>query len=219
MFSSALVYEATFWLNNTASEYYHVPPLVFLVYAIIGFVTGIVLYSFRGVAVTDPFGQELLLRTTRNGLWVGVLGGLAGMLTTSLFLLRRWSFFSKIRLLSIALCVNLHYVCSFMATRIRAASRSSAVWSGELEGLKTLFYYTNIMAQPTLNSIGIAYNSDGQTWQFNLVIQCWGTLICWGCMHIGKLHCTEWYDLSNVHIVFGEHFIYVYHYSNQWMHY
>jgi H+/Cl- antiporter ClcA len=64
-------------------------PLVFLVYAIIGFVTGIVLYSFRGVAVTDPFGQERPFEDYTKWTVVGVLGGLAGMLTTSLFLLRR----------------------------------------------------------------------------------------------------------------------------------
>ncbi|KAG5642968.1 hypothetical protein DXG03_001816 [Asterophora parasitica] len=62
-------------------------PLVFLIYAIVAFVTGIVLYSFRGV--TDPFSPEQRFEDYTRWTVVGVLGGLAGMLTTSLLLLRR----------------------------------------------------------------------------------------------------------------------------------
>ncbi|KAF5369694.1 hypothetical protein D9615_010149 [Tricholomella constricta] len=63
-------------------------PLVFLVYAIIGFATGIVLYSFRGVA-SDPLSSQRPFEVYTRWTVVGVLGGLAGMLTTSLLLLRR----------------------------------------------------------------------------------------------------------------------------------
>jgi H+/Cl- antiporter ClcA len=64
-------------------------PLIFLLYAIVGFVIGIVLYSFRGVMVTDPLGPERPFEDYTKWTVVGVLGGLSGMLTTSLFLLRR----------------------------------------------------------------------------------------------------------------------------------
>jgi len=64
-------------------------PLTFLLYAIVGFVTGIVLYSFRGVTVSDPLGPDRPFEDYTKWTVVGVLGGLAGMLTTSLFLLRR----------------------------------------------------------------------------------------------------------------------------------
>ncbi|TFK33262.1 hypothetical protein BDQ12DRAFT_727898 [Crucibulum laeve] len=62
-------------------------PLVFLAYSIIGFITGIVLYTFRGTISTDP-NHDPFDDYTR---WtvVGVLGALAGMLTVSLFFLRR----------------------------------------------------------------------------------------------------------------------------------
>lgn len=64
-------------------------PLVFLVYAIAGFLTGIVLYSFRGVTVSDPLGPEHPFEDYTKWIVVSVLGGLSGMLTMSLFLLRR----------------------------------------------------------------------------------------------------------------------------------
>jgi hypothetical protein len=63
-------------------------PLIFLVYALVGFVTGIVLYFFRGVTVSDPFGPEHPFEDYTKWTVVGVLGELAGMLTMSLFLLR-----------------------------------------------------------------------------------------------------------------------------------
>ena len=64
-------------------------PLVFLVYAIVGFVAGIVLYSFRGVKLEDPLMSERPFEEYTKWTVVGVLGGLAGMLTMSLFLIRR----------------------------------------------------------------------------------------------------------------------------------
>lgn len=64
-------------------------PLVFLAYAIIAFVIGVVLYTFRGVMIKDPLvkEQQPFEEYTR---WtvVAFLGGLAGMLTTSFMLLR-----------------------------------------------------------------------------------------------------------------------------------
>lgn len=64
-------------------------PLVFLVYAIVAFVAGIVLYSFSGVTASDPLESERPFEDYTKWTVVGVLGGLAGMLTMSLFLLRR----------------------------------------------------------------------------------------------------------------------------------
>lgn len=64
-------------------------PLVLLAYAVIAFITGVVIYSFRGITFKDP---TLLIHHFDNYTkWtvVGVLGGLAGMLTTSALLLRR----------------------------------------------------------------------------------------------------------------------------------
>lgn len=64
-------------------------PLVFLAYSIVGFVVGVVLYSFRGVSISDPSMTEHQFDDYTRWTVVGVLGGLAGMLTTSLLLLRR----------------------------------------------------------------------------------------------------------------------------------
>ncbi len=64
-------------------------PLVFLAYAIIGFVAGIVLYSFRGMSVTgSPMISHHFQEYTR---WtvVGFLGGLLGILTTSIILMKQ----------------------------------------------------------------------------------------------------------------------------------
>jgi H+/Cl- antiporter ClcA len=63
-------------------------PLVFLAYSIVAFVTALTLYSFRGKSVESPFPKSPFDDYTR---WivVGVLGGLAGVLTTSFLLLRR----------------------------------------------------------------------------------------------------------------------------------
>ncbi|KAF9008065.1 hypothetical protein BDQ17DRAFT_1237288 [Cyathus striatus] len=64
-------------------------PLVFLAYSILGFITGIVTYSFRGVILSDPtLIQDNFDDYTR---WtvIAILGALAGMLTMSLLLSRR----------------------------------------------------------------------------------------------------------------------------------
>ncbi|KAJ7737807.1 hypothetical protein DFH07DRAFT_905704 [Mycena maculata] len=59
-------------------------PLVFLIYAVLGFVAAIVLYSFYGV-------NQSAVRFEDYTRWavLGVLGGLVGVLTTSVVLLRR----------------------------------------------------------------------------------------------------------------------------------
>ena len=64
-------------------------PLVFLLYAMVGFVTGVVVYSFRGVAHADPLEGDYPFENYTRWTVVGVLGGLAGVLATSLLLLRR----------------------------------------------------------------------------------------------------------------------------------
>ena len=63
-------------------------PLVFLAYSIIAFVTGIVLYSYRGVSSNPPLPKHAFEDYMR---WtvVGVVGGLVGIITTSLLLFRR----------------------------------------------------------------------------------------------------------------------------------
>jgi hypothetical protein len=63
-------------------------PLVFLAYSIIAFVAALTLYSFRGKTIEGPFPKSPFEDYTR---WivVGVLGGLAGILTTSFLLFRR----------------------------------------------------------------------------------------------------------------------------------
>ena len=64
-------------------------PLVLLVYSIIAFITGIVLYSFRGVELSDPsMTRKPFEDYTRWGV-VSVVGALAGMVTTSVLLFRR----------------------------------------------------------------------------------------------------------------------------------
>lgn len=60
-------------------------PLVFLAYSIAGFVTGIVIYSFRGISATPGHHYEDYIKWTV----VGTLGGLAGVLALSTFLGRR----------------------------------------------------------------------------------------------------------------------------------
>lgn len=64
-------------------------PLVFLAYSVIAFVVGITLYSFRGMTETNSnvIGKHFAEYTR----WtvVGVLGGFAGVLTTTLLVLRR----------------------------------------------------------------------------------------------------------------------------------
>ncbi|KAJ7082403.1 hypothetical protein B0H15DRAFT_785681 [Mycena belliarum] len=59
-------------------------PLVFLIYAVIAFVVAVVLYSFLGVN-----GSAARFEDYTRWAVVGVLGGLVGILTTSVLLLRR----------------------------------------------------------------------------------------------------------------------------------
>lgn len=60
-----------------------------LVYAIIAFVTGLVLYSFRGVALSDPLVTKKTFEDyTRWGV-VSVVGVLVGIVTTSALLFRQ----------------------------------------------------------------------------------------------------------------------------------
>ncbi|KAF9535176.1 hypothetical protein CPB83DRAFT_831235 [Crepidotus variabilis] len=63
-------------------------PLVFLAYSVIAFIAGITLYSFRGKTFDDKLPRDTFEDYTR---WtvVGVLGGLLGIVTTSLLVLRR----------------------------------------------------------------------------------------------------------------------------------
>ena len=63
-------------------------PAVFLGWSIVAFVTAIVLYAFRGVIVVDPSHISKFAQYTK---WttVGVLGFSAGVLTTSMFFVRR----------------------------------------------------------------------------------------------------------------------------------
>ncbi|KAG6868116.1 hypothetical protein C0993_007494 [Termitomyces sp. T159_Od127] len=63
-------------------------PVVFLVYAIIAFVTGIVLYSFWGT-VNDTLSPQQPFNDYIKWTVIGVLGGLGGMLFTSLLLFGR----------------------------------------------------------------------------------------------------------------------------------
>lgn len=63
-------------------------PLVFLAYAIAGFVTGIVIYSFRGVAI-DPPGQSMPYEDYTKWIVVGTLGGVGGILMMSILLNRK----------------------------------------------------------------------------------------------------------------------------------
>ncbi|KAF8804295.1 hypothetical protein BYT27DRAFT_6700590 [Phlegmacium glaucopus] len=63
-------------------------PLVFLAYSVLAVTTGIVLYSFRGVILSDPSITKTSFQDyTRWGV-VGVVGVLAGMVVMSMILLR-----------------------------------------------------------------------------------------------------------------------------------
>ncbi|KAG7440014.1 uncharacterized protein BT62DRAFT_911598, partial [Guyanagaster necrorhizus] len=64
-------------------------PIVFLAYAIIGFVAGIVLYSLRGVSVTGSTIVEHHFQEYTRWTVVGFLGGLLGILTTSIVLMKQ----------------------------------------------------------------------------------------------------------------------------------
>jgi len=63
-------------------------PAVFLAWAIVAFVTGLVIYAFRGSVIVDPSHWKKFAEYTK---WttVGVLGFSAGLLLTSMFFVRR----------------------------------------------------------------------------------------------------------------------------------
>ncbi|KAF8633517.1 hypothetical protein AX17_004430 [Amanita inopinata Kibby_2008] len=66
-------------------------PVVFLLYSIIGFVTGVVLYSLRGATITtdaNGFGRKPFSEYAR---WTaaGALGAIAGMVTVTVLLFKR----------------------------------------------------------------------------------------------------------------------------------
>lgn len=63
-------------------------PLVFLAYAIASFVTGIVIYSFRGVPINPP-GPSMPYEDYTKWIVVGTLGGVGGILMMSVLLNRR----------------------------------------------------------------------------------------------------------------------------------
>lgn len=64
-------------------------PIVLLAYAVAAFITGITLYSFRGTAFTNPALIAHNFDDYTRWTVLGLLGGLAGVLTTSAILLRR----------------------------------------------------------------------------------------------------------------------------------
>jgi len=70
------------------------PPLVFLTYSVAGFITGVVLYSFRSATINlasagSPIAAKFDEYT--RFMAIGVLGALAGVLIASALVSRRWS--------------------------------------------------------------------------------------------------------------------------------
>ncbi|CAA7259460.1 unnamed protein product [Cyclocybe aegerita] len=61
-------------------------PTVFLAYSLIAFVTGLVLYVYRGVSFTDPSLPRNSFEDYTRWTVVGIVGVLAGMLTTTMLL-------------------------------------------------------------------------------------------------------------------------------------
>ncbi|KAF8967511.1 hypothetical protein BDZ97DRAFT_1755936 [Flammula alnicola] len=64
-------------------------PMVFLTYSLIGFITAVVLYTFRGASVDDPHMIKNSFEDYTRWTVVGVVGVLAGIVTTSMLVLRR----------------------------------------------------------------------------------------------------------------------------------
>ncbi|KIM38706.1 hypothetical protein M413DRAFT_29942 [Hebeloma cylindrosporum] len=64
-------------------------PVVFLAYALIGFITGITLYGLRGASLADPNLPKNSFEDYTRWTVVGVVGALAGIVTTSMLVLRR----------------------------------------------------------------------------------------------------------------------------------
>jgi hypothetical protein len=63
-------------------------PLVFLAWAIIAFVAGITLYSFRGFSVSPPGGLKHAFASFTHWTVAIALGGIAGVLLVSALLVR-----------------------------------------------------------------------------------------------------------------------------------
>ncbi|KAJ3505857.1 hypothetical protein NLJ89_g7196 [Agrocybe chaxingu] len=63
-------------------------PTVFLAYSLIAFVTGLVLYVYRGVSFTNPSLPRNSFEDYTRWTVVGLVGALAGMLTTTMLLFR-----------------------------------------------------------------------------------------------------------------------------------
>ncbi|KAA1466719.1 hypothetical protein DENSPDRAFT_831596 [Dentipellis sp. KUC8613] len=63
-------------------------PLVFLIWSIIAFITGITLYAFRGVSITGIGAITRQFKDYTRWTVVGAIGGLAGMLFMSALLVR-----------------------------------------------------------------------------------------------------------------------------------
>ncbi|PPQ77168.1 hypothetical protein CVT25_010796 [Psilocybe cyanescens] len=64
-------------------------PVVFLAYSIIAFISGIVLYTVRGSALTDPSLTKNAFEDYTRWTVVGIVGALAGIVTTSMILFRK----------------------------------------------------------------------------------------------------------------------------------
>ncbi|KAF8329904.1 hypothetical protein F5887DRAFT_896488 [Amanita rubescens] len=64
-------------------------PVVFLLYSIIGFVTGVVLFSLRGVSITDVHLVRRPFNEYTRWTAAGALGAIAGMFTISFLLFKR----------------------------------------------------------------------------------------------------------------------------------
>ncbi|KAF8625005.1 hypothetical protein AX15_005599 [Amanita polypyramis BW_CC] len=64
-------------------------PVVFLLYSIIGFVTGVVLYSLRGASITDANLVRRPFNEYTRWTAAGALGAIAGMVTISILLFKR----------------------------------------------------------------------------------------------------------------------------------
>ena len=64
-------------------------PVVFLAYSVIGFIAGITLYSWRGTSLANPNLPKNSFEDYTRWTAVGVVGGLAGIVTTSMLVLRR----------------------------------------------------------------------------------------------------------------------------------
>ena len=67
-------------------------PLVFLVYSVAGFITGVVIYSFRSATINFAHaGMPVAAKFDEYARWmmIGVLGALTGVLITSVMVSRR----------------------------------------------------------------------------------------------------------------------------------